>query len=241
MIFCAPDMNLATAEKFGVTPCIIVTMANKGKAAREALEERGGFVRMADIGLSLAIKGADARKYIDFLREVRPHFAICPDAFGNFRETLRLWFRWAPLMRRYTEPVLVIHEPQKYPKQLKHVEDLGITRVAIPLRRHPDTPCAEAPRLCADRAARAMDYLCGRVDHVHLLGPALKSLRLLLPRLRDCERQGTLVSFDTIAYRRAPDAATKRMMGGRWQPRSAEESLMLLDAWLRLALAQRPR
>jgi hypothetical protein len=47
------------------------------------------------------------------------------------------------------------------------------------------------------------------------------------------------VSFDTIAYHRAPDAETKRALGGRWQPRDAEESLMLLDAWLRRALQNR--
>jgi hypothetical protein len=236
-------MNLATAEKFGITPCIIVTLANKGKAAREALEERGGFVRMADIGLSLAIKGADVRKYIEFLRDVRPHFAICPDAFGNFRETLRLWHRWAPLMRKYTEPVLVIHEPQKYPKQLLHVEDLGITRAAIPLRRHPDAPCAEAPRLCADRAARAMDHLCGRADHIHLLGPALRALEMLVPRIRECERYGTAVSVDTVVYLRMPtdDMARraglppgKRMAGGMEFGMRARA----LDVWLERVLGR---
>jgi len=58
-------------------------------------------------------------------------------------------------------------------------------------------------------------------------------------RLRDCERQGTLASFDTIAYHRAPDSETKRLLGGRWQPRNAKESLMLLDAWLKHALRNR--
>jgi hypothetical protein len=54
--------------------------------------------------------------------------------------------------------------------------------------------------------------------------------------MRQCERQGTVVSFDTSAYRRAPNARIKAELGGRWQPNSSEEAQKMLEAWLRQAL-----
>ena len=236
MIVCAPDMTPEIAEKYGVEPCVLVTLS--GFKAR--LAPNGRVRVLADIGLKAAMSGVNAAEYLALIRRARADWAIVPDAFGDFRETLRLWHKHAPLIARHAAPILVLQGFHAL-RPVLHALDLGARRVALPMRRHPDVSCAEAPRLCAERAARALGMLCGRADHVHLLGPALKSLRLLLPRLRDCERQGTLVSFDTIAYHRAPDSETKRLLGGRWQPRDAKESLMLLDAWLRLALAQRPR
>jgi hypothetical protein len=55
--------------------------------------------------------------------------------------------------------------------------------------------------------------------------------------MRQCEGVGTAVSFDTTAYRRAPNAQIKRLLGGRWQPSNAEEAAAMLEAWLKQALA----
>jgi len=235
VIACAPDMTPEIAERRGVEPCILVTLS--GIRPRRNLDGRARV--LADIGLKAAMSGVDVAGYMALIRRYRATWAVAPDAFGDFRGTLALWHRYAPLVAKHARPVLVVQEFHEM-RPAVHALDMGIERVALPMRRHPDVPCTKEPRLCAERAARALDLLCGRAGHVHLLGPALRALRILVPRLRECERQGTLVSFDTIAYHRAPDSVTKRALGGRWQPRNAEESLMLLDAWLRLALAARP-
>jgi hypothetical protein len=60
---------------------------------------------------------------------------------------------------------------------------------------------------------------------------------MLRNALRQCEkRQGTVVSFDTMAYRRAPNSLIKAELGGRWMPNSAEEAQKMLEAWLGQAL-----
>jgi len=107
----------------------------------------------------------------------------------------------------------------------------------LPMRQHPDVSCSSEPRLCAERAERALRWLCGAVEHIHLLGPALRSVRILRGALRQCEGQGTAVSFDTGAYRRAPNNTIKRQLGGRWMPNSSEEAAAMLEAWLMQALA----
>jgi hypothetical protein len=60
---------------------------------------------------------------------------------------------------------------------------------------------------------------------------------MLRNALRQCERQGTAVSIDTSAYRRAPNADIKKQLGGRWMPNSTEEAQKMLETWLRQALA----
>jgi hypothetical protein len=54
--------------------------------------------------------------------------------------------------------------------------------------------------------------------------------------LKQCERQGTAVSFDTSAYRRAPNSLVKKQLGGRWMPNHREEAQKMLEAWLGQAL-----
>jgi hypothetical protein len=63
-------------------------------------------------------------------------------------------------------------------------------------------------------------------------------VRILKDVMWQCERQGTVVSFDTSAYRRAPNSAIKEQLGGRWMPRNSEEAGMMLEAWLRQALTR---
>jgi hypothetical protein len=109
--------------------------------------------------------------------------------------------------------------------------------IALPMRRHDDVNCALRPRLCAERAERAFRWLCGYVAHIHLLGPPLRAVRLLRDVLRQCERQGSVVSFDTSAYRRAPNSHIKWQLGGRWQPRNSDEAAAMLEAWLKQASA----
>jgi hypothetical protein len=225
MIVCAPDMTPDIAAKFGVQPCQLVTLSLKPMLRR-------GMDKLADVGLRAAKQGVDIWRYADLVAEVRPRWAICPDVFGSFEKTLELWRRWSPLLSRLTRPIFVLQE--FYRIDTKHVPT---DHVALPMRRHGDVNCALRPRLCAERAERALRALCGYVTHVHLLGPPLRAVRLLLDVLKQCERQGTVVSFDTAAYRRAPNSLIKQQLGGRWQPNSAEEAQKMLEAWLRQALA----
>ena len=224
MIICAPDMAPETAARFGVQPCQLITLSLKTPPRR-------GIDILTDVGLKAAKEGADLWRYADLVAEVRPRWAICPDAFGDFYRTLELWRRWSPLLSRLTRPIFVFQE--FYRIDVKHVP---VDYVALPMRRHGDVNCALHPRLCAERAERALRQLCGYVSHVHLLGPPLRAVRLLRDVLRQCERQVTLVSLDTSAYRRAPNSHIKTELGGRWQPNNAKEAVVMLEAWLRQAL-----
>jgi hypothetical protein len=187
--------------------------------------------KLADIGLRAAKRGVDFWSYADLVAEVRPRWAIAPDVFASFERTLELWRRWSPLLSRLTRPIFVIQE--FYRVDTRHIP---ADHVALPMRRHSDVNCALRPHLCAERVERALRWLCGYVAHVHLLGPPLRAVRLLLSPLRQCERQGTTVSFDTSAYRRAPNSRIKAELGGRWQPRNSHEAETMLEAWLRQAL-----
>ena len=225
MIVCAPDMAPEVAERFGVQPCQLITLSIRPSIRR-------GMDVLADIGLRAAKQGADFWRYADLVAEIRPRWAICPDAFGDFRRTLELWRRWSPLLSRLTRPLFVFQE--FYRVDVRHIP---ADYVALPMRRHGDVNCASRPRLCAERAERALRALCGYVAHVHLLGPPLRAVKLLRDVLRQCERQGTVASFDTSAYRRAPNSTIKKQLGGRWQPRDSTEATAMLEAWLRQALA----
>jgi hypothetical protein len=162
-----------------------------------------------------------------------------PDVFGDFRATLAQWFKYSPTIAKFATPILVAQEFHR-PRVLDAVADLirmrAVERDALPMRQHPDVSCSREPRLCAERAERALRVLCGAAQHIHLLGPPLRAVRLLRSALRQCERYGTAVSFDTSAYRRAPNALIKKALGGRWQPRNVAEAQEMLEAWLRQAL-----
>jgi hypothetical protein len=216
-------MTREVAEKFGVQPCQLITLSLRPPPRR-------GMDVLVDVGLRAAKEGVDLWRYADLVAEVRPRWAICPDAFGDFEKTLELWRRWSPLLSRLTRPVFVL---QEFYRDVRHVPS---DYVALPMRRHHDVNCALRPRLCAERAERALRWLCSNVAHVHLLGPPLRAVRLLRDSLKQCERQGTVVSFDTSAYRRAPNSSIKKQLGGRWQPRNSTEATEMLEAWLRQAL-----
>jgi len=224
MIICAPDMTPDTAAKFGVSPCQLITLSIR-------LPRRRDVDVLADVGLRAAKEGVDFWRYADLVAEIRPRWAVCPDAFGDFNKTMEMWRRWSPLLSRITRPVFVFQE--FYRVDVRHVPT---DHVALPMRRHHDVSCSARPRLCAERAERALRWLCGDVAHVHLLGPPLRAVRQLRDVLRQCERQGTVVSFDTSAYRRAPNSLIKKQLGGRWQPNTSGEAEKMLEAWLRQAL-----
>jgi hypothetical protein len=234
MIICAPDLTPEIAAKFGVEPCVLATFGGHVPTT-----PRRGVKVLADVGLLNAKRGVDVVEYIQFVRRVRPTWAIVPDAFGDFGTTLARWRSYAPLVAKYAMPVFVAQEFHK-PRVLDTVMDLirmdTVERLALPMRQHPDASCSRKPLLCAERAERALRALCGYAAHVHLLGPALRSVKMLSNASKQCERQGTVVSFDTMAYRRAPNSALKRQLGGRWMPRNSEEAATMLEAWLRQAL-----
>jgi hypothetical protein len=216
----APDI----AAKFDVQPCQLITLSIRPPLRR-------GLDVLADIGLRAAKQGVDYWRYADLVAEVRPRWAICPDVFGSFEKTLELWRRWSPLLSRLTRPLFVF---QEFYRDVKYIPT---DYVALPMRRHGDVNCALRPRLCAERAERALRALCGYAAHIHLLGPPLRAVRLLRDVLKQCERQGSLVSLDTSAYRKAPNSKIKQQFGGRWQPRNSDEAVAMLEAWLGQALS----
>ena len=232
MIICAPDMTAEVAARFGVEPCLLATFGGR-------VPPRRGVKVLADIGLANAKRGVDIVAYVQFVKRVRPTWAVVPDAFGDFRATLASWLRHAPTVAKFATPIFVAQEFYRQPV-LSAVMELVrlriVERVALPMRQHPDASCSRNPRLCAERAERALRALCGMAPHVHLLGPALRAVRLLRDSLKQCERQDTVVSLDTSAYRRAPNSHIKKTLGGRWQPRNSEEAAAMLEAWLRQAL-----
>jgi hypothetical protein len=233
MIVCAPDMSREIAVRFGVEPCVLATFG------RRWIQPRREVKVLADVGLSNAKRGVDVAAYVQFVRRMRPTWAVVPDVFGNFSATLTRWRSYASLVARYAAPILVVQEfykPHVFDSVLELLRTGAADRVALPMRQHPDVSCSRNPRLCAERAERALRALCGYASHIHLLGPALRSVKMLNSVLKQCESQGSAVSFDTMAYRRAPNSLIKRTLGGRWQPRNTEEAQKMLEAWLRQAL-----
>ena len=236
MIVCAPDMTVEIAARFGVEPCLIISLSRDNLDNREAYK----MWRLVDVGLAVAKSGDfSLARYLTLVKRAKAHWAIVPDVFGDFRATLVSWLRYAPTVAKFAAPVFVAQEFYRRPI-LDAIMELVwlkmVERVALPMRQHTDVSCSHRPRLCAERAERALRWLCGAVAHVHLLGPPLRAVRLLLNALRQCERQGAVVSFDTSAYRRAPNSAVKRQLGGRWMPNSGEEAQKMLETWLRQAL-----
>ncbi|MFZ8808111.1 MAG: hypothetical protein ACO2PN_08385 [Pyrobaculum sp.] len=232
MIICAPDMNVEIASRFGVEPCILVTPGMR-------VASRWSMKILADIGLSGAKHGVDVAMYVAYVRSVKPTWAVVPDRFADFRATLTQWFRYSPSISRYVAPIFVAQVFYRY-RYLDVVIDLLrlglIERVALPLRAHHDVTCSARPRLCAERAERALRILCGAARHIHLLGPALRTLRSLRYVLKQCERHDSVVSIDTSAYRMAANNELKRRLGGRWMPRDSKEAAVMLETWLRQAL-----
>jgi len=233
MIVCAHDLAPEVAAKFGVEPCLLATFGTRVPPLRR------GVKVLADVGLAGAKRGVDVVAYVQFVKRVGPTWAVVPDVFGDFEATLARWRSYAPLVAKHAAPILVaqeFHKPVVFDALLELLRRGEAERLALPMRQHPDASCSRESRLCAERAERALRSLCGYAVHIHLLGPALRSVRLLKDVLKQCERQGSAVSLDTMAYRRAPNALIKRQLGGRWQPNTPEEAVAMLEAWLRQAL-----
>jgi hypothetical protein len=234
---CAPDMTVDIASRFGVEPCLIVSLS------RDNLDNRDAYrmLRFADIGLTAAKTGEfSLARYMTLIRRAKAHWAVVPDKFADFRATLAMWHRYSSIIAKFAMPVFVVqefHRARVLDATLELSRMCVVRRVALPMRQHPDVSCGREPRLCAERAEKALRWLCGVVDHVHLLGPPLRAVKLLRDVLRQCERCGSVVSLDTSAYRRAPNSALKKQLGGRWQPRNSQEATVMLETWLRQALA----
>ena len=236
MIVCAPDMTPGIAEKFGVQPCLIISLSRDNLDNPEAYR----MWRLADVGLTIAKSGnVPLARYLTLIRRARAQWAIVPDVFGDFRQTLAMWFRQSRLISRFTAPIFVAQEFYRA-RVVDTVLELWrmrlVERVALPMRQHPDVSCSREPRLCAERAERVLRVLCGVVTHIHLLGPSLRAVKMLHNALADCERQDTLISLDTSAYRLSPNAEVKQRLGGRRMPRNRSDAVMMLEAWLRQAL-----
>jgi len=186
---------------------------------------RRGVRAFVDISLSAAAGGVSLGDYLRLVRRaVRvggEAYAVVPDAFCRVAETIRSYERLSRFVRGAgARAVLVLHRfytPALY-RYLEAYRRLDVDAVALPMRRHcDDVVCHREPRLCAERASRALLALRDLGVWVHLLGPPAGVLRRL--SLEDVH------SINASGYRVSP----RPMMngGGGAAPRFAQ--------WLRAA------
>ena len=186
---------------------------------------------MIDIGLSIAIAGVSIGKYVKLVQKaVQAHSwdsirIVVPDAFDNWPKTVELWRRYAPVLKRYGQLMFVAQELIPPPADLDPPPDI----VALPARRQGCCDCAHEPLRCAQRIGGFL-WLYRDRYRIHLLGPALRTLRFL-NRWGDTK---LIESFDTASYRRAPTKADKQENGGAWQIRTTMQACKWLESWLKL-------
>lgn len=184
---------------------------------------------MVDVGKRAAQIGVSIHDYYRFawrtaartgVAEVR---VVFPDAFCDPQRTRELFYQFLRMTRRHGW--LKIYVAHKFWETYDPPPEADI--IALPARQQCVTSCSRSPEVCA---TRIINFLATRVEDrpVHLLGPALRTLRLVL-----ASRQ-PFGSFDTIAYRRAVDGELKAMQGGKWNVGKGMEALFL-TRWLERA------
>jgi hypothetical protein len=183
---------------------------------------------MVDVGKRAAQLGVSIHDYYRFAwrtaartgaAEVR---VVFPDAFCNPQRTRELFYRFLRVASRHWLKIYVAHNFWETYDPPPEADIIG-----LPARQQCDVSCSRSPETCA---ARIINFLASRLEKrpVHLLGPALRTLRLVL-----ASRQ-PFGSFDTIAYRRAVDSELKEMQGGKWNVGKGMETLFL-RRWLERA------
>ena len=183
---------------------------------------------MVDVGKRAAQLGVSIHDYYRFAwrtaartgaAEVR---VVFPDAFCNPQRTRELFYRFLRIAGRHWLKIYVAHNFWETYDPPPEADIIG-----LPARQQCDVSCSRSPETCA---ARIINFLASRLEKrpVHLLGPSLRALRLVL-----ASRQ-PFGSFDTIAYRRAVDSELKEMQGGKWNVGKGMETLFL-RRWLERA------
>jgi len=184
---------------------------------------------MVDVGKRAAQLGVSIHDYYRFAwrtatrtgaSEVR---VVFPDAFCDPSRTRELFYQFMRVAGRHGW--LKIYVAHNFWEVYDPPPEADI--IGLPARWQCYTSCSRSPETCA---ARIINFLASRVEDrpIHLLGPALRTLRLVL-----ASRQ-QFGSFDTIAYRRAVDSELKNMQGGKWNVGKGMET-QFLSRWLERA------
>jgi hypothetical protein len=190
---------------------------------------------MIDIGKRAAQIGVSIHDYYKFAwrtatrtgaAEVR---VVFPDAFCDPRRTRELFYQFLRITGRHDW--LKIYVAHNFWETYDPPPETDI--IALPARQQcftsftSFTSCSKSYETCA---TRIINFLASRVEDrpIHLLGPALRTLRLVL-----ASRQ-PFGSFDTMAYRRAVDYELKEVQGGKWNVGKGREALFL-TRWLEKA------
>ena len=192
---------------------------------------------LIDIGLRAALASTDvADKLLEFtkkvLRSVKPEVAVVviPDVACNAEKTYRNFAAYADKFRNLgVKTLYVAHQFWlKRGEELSQAADADI--IGIPMRIQCETHCAKRPEICA---ARFLEYAKRENRELHLLGPAKRTL----VEIRNMGALHKVRSFDTAAYRRAPNSRAKNMLNGKWQGTKDVLHIWLAE-WLCPAIEQ---
>ncbi len=221
MIIFVPDPISSPALKFG----LLATLSYPTSRRAELL--------MVDIGKRAAQIGVSIHDYYKFAwrtaartgaAEVR---VVFPDVFCDPARTRELFYRFLRMTRKHGW--LKMYVAHNFWETYDPPPEADI--IALPARQQCGVSCSKSPETCA---ARIINFLASRVEDrpVHLLGPALRTHRLVLAS------RWPVSSFDTTAYRQAVDAETKRVINGkRYIERSINDVVAstFLHRWLERA------
>lgn len=184
---------------------------------------------MIDVGKRAAQLGVSIHDYYRFAwrmaaragaAEVR---VVFPDAFCNYARTRELFYQFLRMTRKHGW--LKIYVAHNFWEVYDPPPEADI--IGLPARQQCGVSCSRSPETCA---VRIINFLASRAEKrpIHLLGPSLRTLRLVL-----ASRQ-PFGSLDTIAYRRAVDNELKSLQGGKWNVNKGMETLFL-TRWLERA------
>jgi len=221
MIIFVPDPISSPALKFG----LLATLSYPTYRRAELL--------MVDVGKRAAQIGVSIHDYYKFAwrtaaqtgaAEVR---VVFPDAFCDPARTRELFYQFLRMTRRHGW--LKMYVAHNFWEVYDPPPEADI--IALPARQQCGVSCSKSPETCA---ARIINFLASRVEDrpIHLLGPALRTLRLVIAS------RWSFASFDTTAYRQAVDAEMKRIINGkRYIERSINDvaASTFLHRWLERA------
>jgi len=218
MIIFVPDPISVPLLRFGLLATLSFPTAKRSE------------LLMIDVGKRAAQLGVSIHDYYKFAwrtamrsgaAEVR---VVFPDAFCDPQRTRELFYQFLRIAGKHGW--LKIYVAHNFWEVYDPPPEADI--IALPARQQCDVSCSKSPETCA---VRIINFLASRAEKrpIHLLGPALRTLRLVLAS------RWQISSFDTTAYRQAVDSQTKRIINGkRYIERSINDAVAttLLRRWL---------
>lgn len=180
---------------------------------------------LVDVGVAIARGGYfSVSDYIRLIRKVKAvrHVeevaAVVPDVVNNYSKTVENYRKYARYVRGAGAKTVFVAQELKPPPH-----DVDADIVAVPSHWLLGVNCAREPETCAFRILR---FLREHSERVHLLGPPKRLLKLLLRSL------GGNISFDTTAYRMAPNESSRKLLGGKYMAEGGV-ACQWLSEWLK--------